>query len=62
MPVILPVQHHAVWSGETEDGGLKALLRPYPADGMRICAVSERVNNPKNNDPSVLEPIRKEFI
>ena len=32
MPVILPEQHHAAWLGETDDGNLKALLLPYPAD------------------------------
>jgi hypothetical protein len=31
MPVILPEQHHATWLGETDDGNLKALLVPYPA-------------------------------
>jgi putative SOS response-associated peptidase YedK len=34
MPVILPEQHHAAWLGETDDGNLKALLLPYPADQM----------------------------
>jgi hypothetical protein len=32
MPVILPEQHHAAWLGETENGNLKELLVPYPAD------------------------------
>ena len=36
MPVILPEQHHAVWLGETEDGNLKELLVPYPADQMHM--------------------------
>src|SRR4029077_18886071 len=36
MPVILPEQHHAAWLGETDDGNLKALLVPYPADQMRM--------------------------
>jgi putative SOS response-associated peptidase YedK len=38
MPVILPEQHHAAWLGETDDGNLKPLLLPYPADQMRISA------------------------
>lgn len=58
MPIILPVEQHAVWLGETEDGDLKALLRPYPADEMKMWPVSERVNSPKNDDPSLLDPIR----
>jgi putative SOS response-associated peptidase YedK len=36
MPVILPEQYHAAWLGETNDGNLKALLLPYPADQMRM--------------------------
>jgi putative SOS response-associated peptidase YedK len=40
MPVILPEQHHAAWLGETDDGNLKELLLPYPADQMRMWEVS----------------------
>jgi len=47
MPVILPEQHHAAWLGETDDGDLKALLLPYPADQMRMWEISPRVNSPK---------------
>jgi putative SOS response-associated peptidase YedK len=36
MPVILPEQHHAAWLGETDDGNLKDLLVPSPADQMRM--------------------------
>jgi putative SOS response-associated peptidase YedK len=52
MPVILPEQHHAAWLGETDNGNLKALLVPYPADQMRMWEISPRVNSPKNDDPS----------
>ena len=58
MPVIFPVEHHAIRLGETENGDLKALLRSYPAEEMKMWPVSERVNNPKNDDPSLLDPIR----
>jgi putative SOS response-associated peptidase YedK len=57
MPVILPEKHHAAWLGETDDGNLKALLVPYPADQMRMWEISPRVNSPKNDDPSLWEPI-----
>ena len=53
MPVILPERHHAVWLGETDDGNLKELLLPYPADQMRMWEISPRVNSPKNDDPSL---------
>jgi putative SOS response-associated peptidase YedK len=36
---------------------LKALLDPYPPDGMVCWPVSPRVGNVKNNDPSLIEPI-----
>jgi hypothetical protein len=32
----LPEQHHAAWLGEAENGNLKELLVPYPADQMRM--------------------------
>jgi len=46
--------------GETEDGNLKDLLVPYPADQMRMWEISPRVNSPKNDDPSLWEPIHSE--
>jgi SOS response associated peptidase (SRAP) len=60
MPVILPEKHHAAWLGETEDGNLKELLVPYPADQMRMWEISPRVNSPKNADPSPWEPLHAE--
>jgi putative SOS response-associated peptidase YedK len=57
MPVILPEEDHAKWSGEIEDGDLKALLKPFPADEMRLWAISPRVNSPENNDPVIIVPI-----
>jgi putative SOS response-associated peptidase YedK len=57
MPVILPEEDHAKWLGETEDGDLKALLRPFLADQMRIWPISPRVNSPENNDPGIIVPI-----
>jgi hypothetical protein len=57
MPVILPEQQHAAWLGETDDGNLKALLLPYPADQMRMWEISPRVNSQKNDDSSLWEPL-----
>jgi hypothetical protein len=56
MPAIPPEQHHAAWLGETDDGNLKDLLVPYPADQMRMWKISPRVNSPKNDNPSLWEP------
>ena len=57
MPVILPEGDHAKWLGEVEDGNLKALLKPLPADQMRIWPISPRVNSPENNDPGIIDLI-----
>ena len=48
---------HAKWLGETENGDLKALLKPFPADQMRIWEISPRVNSPENNDPGIIDSI-----
>jgi putative SOS response-associated peptidase YedK len=55
MPVILPEEDQSKWLGKTEDGDLKALLKPFPADQMRIWSISPRVNSPRNNDAALLE-------
>jgi putative SOS response-associated peptidase YedK len=57
MPVILPEEDHAKWLGETEAGDLKELLKPFPANQMRIWAISQRVNSSRNNDPDIVTPI-----
>jgi putative SOS response-associated peptidase YedK len=48
-----------LWLGEqpTELAQVKALLTPYPSDGMIAWPVSPRVGNVKNNDPSLIEPV-----
>jgi putative SOS response-associated peptidase YedK len=57
MPVILPEEHHAKWLGEAEEGDLKELLKPFPAERMTMWPISSRVNSPENNDEALLEPI-----
>lgn len=59
MPVILEPQDHALWLGE-EPGhlaDLKQLLKPLRADSMVSWPVSPRMNTPKFDDVSVLDPI-----
>jgi putative SOS response-associated peptidase YedK len=52
MPVILPPETHDEWlSGEAG----KDFLRPFPAEEMKIRAVSTRINKPENNDPELLQ-------
>ena len=59
MPVILPEEAWAPWLGEapaTPDE-LRQLLKPYPAERMRLYPVSTRVNSVKNDDASLAEPL-----
>lgn len=59
MPVILHEHAYDFWldpkNEQTND--LKQLLRPYPAEWMEKYEVSPLVNSPKNDDPSLIEPI-----
>ena len=32
------------------------LMRPYPAEPMRMWPISTRVNKPENHDASIVEP------
>ncbi len=59
MPVILAEADWPKWLGETDatDAELKALLKPYPSDAMRLWPVDKRVGNVKNDDAALSEPI-----
>ena len=59
MPVVLAPEGWPTWLGEepADDAQLKALLAPYPSEGMIAWPVSARVGSVKNNDPSLIEPI-----
>jgi putative SOS response-associated peptidase YedK len=56
MPAILRNEDYDAWLSGTTDEARKALA-PYPADLMVAYAVSARVNTPKNDDPSLIEPV-----
>jgi putative SOS response-associated peptidase YedK len=55
MPVILAPSDYARWLGEEPDP--RGLMRQVPGDLMRMWPISNRVNKPKNDDPSIVEPI-----
>jgi len=55
MPVILAPNDYARWLGEEPDP--RDVMRPFPADLMRMWPISTRVNKPENDDPSIIEPI-----
>ena len=56
MPVIIERADWPVWLGEAE-GDPQLLLRPLPADRLRLWTVSRAVNNVKNDGPALLEPL-----
>jgi hypothetical protein len=47
---------YARWLGEEPDP--RNLMRPFPAELMRMWPISTRVNKPENDDPSIVEPIQ----
>ena len=55
MPVILPGSAYERWLDDDADPG--DLLRPYAAEAMTAWPVSTRVNSPRNDDSSLLEPL-----
>ncbi len=59
MPAMLLPDHESLWlHPSTPPATLQQILQtPYPAEAMAAHPVSLRVNNPRNDDPSLIEPI-----
>jgi putative SOS response-associated peptidase YedK len=56
MPVVLEPTDWPLWLGEAE-GDPATVLHP-PADGvLHAWPISTRVNSPRNNEASVLDPV-----
>jgi putative SOS response-associated peptidase YedK len=55
MPLILAPTDYTRWLSDEPDPG--DLMRPFPAEPMRMWPISTRVNKPENDDPSIVEPI-----
>jgi putative SOS response-associated peptidase YedK len=55
MPLILAPGDYNRWLSDEPDP--RDLLRPFPAEPMRIWPISTRVNKPENDEPSLLEPV-----
>ena len=60
MPVILPVEAHGAWLGESDPAVLQGLLKPIDPAGWIAYPVSPRVNKVANDDLSLLEPVEEE--
>ncbi len=58
MAAVLSRESEADWLARDHDDPnfLRSLLQPFPADRMRAYPVSPRVNNVKNDDPSLVVP------
>lgn len=59
MPVVLPQEAEEEWleSGPEER---RDLCRPYPDDDLEAYEISTRVNNPNNDEATVIEPLGHE--
>lgn len=55
MPVIVAPADYAAWLDPAQDAG--ALLRAFPAAGMRAHPVSPRVNRPEHDDATLIAGI-----
>jgi putative SOS response-associated peptidase YedK len=56
MPLILAPHEYKRWLGDDPDPS--DLLRPFPAEPMRMWADFDWVNKPENDEPSILEPVK----
>ena len=57
MPVIVAPQDYAAWL-DNDAPDLMRYVRPFPAERIRARPVGLRVNQPENDDPSLLEESR----
>ena len=55
MPAILATADYDRWLSDEPDP--RDLLRPFPADLMRMWPISTRVNKPENDDATIIEPV-----
>jgi putative SOS response-associated peptidase YedK len=62
MPVILRPEEYDLWLDRniTEPDRLKPLYEPFPANLMEMYPVSPLVNNPRNDSPACIEPLRED--
>jgi putative SOS response-associated peptidase YedK len=60
MPVLLAPDRWAAWLGETAATAddLKAMLKPYPGEGLTFWPVDRRVGNVRNDSPDLFAPLR----
>jgi putative SOS response-associated peptidase YedK len=54
-PAILRPEDYKRWLGDEPNP--HDVLKPFPAELLRMWPISTRVNKPENDDPSILEPV-----
>ena len=59
MPCIVPPQQYDAWLDPNQHdwSALKHILQPFPAEQMEATRVSTRVNSPRNDDPTLIQPV-----
>jgi putative SOS response-associated peptidase YedK len=64
MPVILEPVDYGRWLGEEPATAeeLKALLRPYPIEPLRLYPISQAIGNVKNDGPDLVAPIGPDLV
>lgn len=63
MPLIIDRRDYQRWlEPGNEDQPPIDLIRPFDSDRMKAWRVDRRVNNVKNNDPSLCEPLTEEDV
>jgi putative SOS response-associated peptidase YedK len=55
MPLIVSPGDYVRWLSDKPHP--RDLMRPFPAEPMRMWPTSAKVNKPENDDPSIVEPI-----
>jgi putative SOS response-associated peptidase YedK len=62
MPVILDPADYEFWLNpeQRDTGALAGLLKPYPAGEMEAVPVSRRVNSPRVDEASLLDPLSQQ--
>ena len=62
MPLVLPPSDWDRWmDSETDTQGLSRILQEYRGPSLAAFPVSTRVNTPRNDDPSLIEPESQEI-
>jgi putative SOS response-associated peptidase YedK len=57
MPVILHAADYETWLCSNDEAERLSLLRPYPAERMKVFPVSRRVNSPQFDDAECIAPM-----